>query len=367
MSATFVEARPIDFDWIGWLKRELAPTRLREIRTAIFVIGPVLCVIISMALQVPELAVSAYMVFFFSQKTKALTTIAGFVGLIGLTISIGATLLLYKFTYGHPELRIPVIAIAVFLGMWLSRVFVIGVLGFVIGFVVAYSQSIAEQVPSPELIVRGALWLWVAIAYSIGLTVVLNRLFLPDDSPEAKARPKPKSFFKPDAFTNPAHVQFALKATFSAMFCYLFYTGIDWTGIHTAFITCIFIALESTEATLYKGMLRLVGCVIGGAFALLSIIFLVPHMETIASLIVLVAAVTAIAGWIATGSERISYAGFQIAFAFFLSMFQGYAPDTDLDKIRDRVVGILIGLAVTTFVFHYVWPERVRLEPRIAQ
>jgi len=367
MSTTFLEARPFDSDWIGWLKRELAPTRLREVRTAILVAGPVLCIIISMSLQVPELAVSAYMVFFFSQKTKTLTTIAGLVGLIGLTISIGATLLLYKFTYGHPELRIPVIAIAVFLGMWLSRVFVIGVLGFVVGFVVAYSQSIAEQVPSPELIVRGALWLWVALAYSIGLTVVLNRLFLPDDPSPVEARPKPKGLFKPDAFTNPAHVQFALKVTFSAMFCYLLYTGIDWTGIHTAFITCIFIALESTEATLYKGMLRILGCVIGGAFALFSIIFLIPHMETIASLIVLVAAVSAIAGWVATGSERISYAGFQIAFAFFLSMFQGYAPDTDLDKIRDRVVGILIGLAVTTFIFHYIWPERARIAPQTRQ
>jgi multidrug resistance protein MdtO len=113
-------------------------------------------------------------------------------------------------------------------------------------------------------------------------------------------------------------------------------------------------------------MLRILGCVIGGAFALFSIIFLIPHMETIASLIVLVAAVSAIAGWVATGSERISYAGFQIAFAFFLSMFQGYAPDTDLDKIRDRMVGILIGIVVTTVVFHYIWPERARIEPRTA-
>jgi multidrug resistance protein MdtO len=200
------------------------------------------------------------------------------------------------------------------------------------------------------------------------LTVTLNRLFLPDDSTPAKARPKPKGLFKPDAFTNPVHAQFALKVTFAAMFCYILYCGIDWAGIHTALITVIFIALESTEATLYKGALRLIGCVIGGAFAILSIVFLIPHMETIASLIVLVSGVTAIAGWIATGSERISYAGFQIAFAFFLSMFQGYAPDTDLDKIRDRVVGILVGIAVTTVIFHYVWPERARLtSPVITQ
>src|SRR6202007_834150 len=99
-----------------------------------------------------------------------------------------------------------------------------------------------------------------------------------------------------------------------AMFCYIVYEAIDWTGIHTAFITCTFIALESTEATLYKGRLRIVGCVIGGALALFTIVFVVPHMETIASLIVVVAFISAIAGWVAAGSERISYAGLQIAF-----------------------------------------------------
>src|SRR6266550_2040886 len=67
MSATFVEARPIDSDWLGWLKRELAPRSARNIRTAIIVAGAVLCVIISMTLQVPQLATSAYMVFFISK------------------------------------------------------------------------------------------------------------------------------------------------------------------------------------------------------------------------------------------------------------------------------------------------------------
>jgi uncharacterized membrane protein YccC len=373
MSATFLEAfrqsgsDPRDWDWIGWLKRELAPTRARKIRTAIVVAGVVLCVIISMALQVPELAVTAYMVFFVSKENKLLTTVTGVGGLIGATIAIAGTLLLYKFTYGYPELRIPGMAIALFLGMWLSRALTIGPLGFIIGFLVAYTQSISDQIPSPELLVRGALWVWVALAYGVGLIVVLTLLFLPDSAEPTEHPPKPKGLFKPDAFTNPAHVQFALKVTLGAMSCYVVYSAIDWTGIHTAFITCTFIALESTEATLYKGKLRIIGCVIGGAFALFSIVFLVPHMETIASLVILVACVAAIAGWIATGSQRISYAGLQIAFAFFISVFQGYAPDTDLDRVRDRVVGILVGLAVTAFVFHYIWPERARIESRTAR
>ena len=129
------------------------------------VAAAVLCVIISMTLQVPELSVTAYMPFFVSKESKHLTTLTGLLGFIGATIGIGMSLLLYKFTYGHPELRIPGMAIALFLGMCVSRIFVLGPLGFLIGFVVAVSQSVGEAVPSPELLVRGLLWLWVAIVY----------------------------------------------------------------------------------------------------------------------------------------------------------------------------------------------------------
>src|SRR5437762_14315843 len=114
MSATFVEAGPLDFDWNHWLRSELAPTHARKIRTAIMVAGAVLCVIISMTLQVPQLATSAYMIFFISKESKLLTTITGVGGVIVLTIGIAGTLLLYKFTYGHPELRVPGMAIALF-------------------------------------------------------------------------------------------------------------------------------------------------------------------------------------------------------------------------------------------------------------
>ena len=360
MNATFADAQPARPGWIGWLGRELAPSHDRKVRTAIMVCGAVLCVIISMALQIPEVAISAYMIFFISKENKTLTTITGVVGLICLTIGIVVTLLLYQLTYGHPELRIPSMTIALFLGMYLTRVLVLGPLAFLLGFVVAATQSIGDLLPSPELLVRATLWLWVALAYAVGLTVILNRLFLPKPTGPPQHLPKPKGLFVPDAFTNPAHIRFALKVTLAAMFCYVLYSGIDWFGIHTAFITCIFIALESTGRTLHKGILRAVGCIIGGLLALFSIVFLVPHMETIASLVVLVAAVSAIAAWVATGTERIAYAGLQIAFAFYYGLFPslGYAPDTDLDNVRNRVVGILLGLIVTALVFQFIWPER---------
>jgi uncharacterized membrane protein YccC len=359
MSATFPQAQPVRPGWLGWLRRELAPSHERKVRTLILVCGTVLAVLISTVLQVPELGLSAYMIFFISKENKSVTTTVGVLGLIGVTIGIVVSLLLYQFTYGHPEWRIPAMAIFLFLGMYLFRVLVLGPLTFLLGFVIAVTQSVGEMVPSPEELVRIVLWIWVAIAYGVALTVLLNLLFLPKQT--GPPRPLPKGLFVPDAFTNPAHVRFALKVTLAAMFCYFFYTGVDWSGIHTAFITCIFTALETAGATLYKGILRIVGCCIGALLALFTIVVLIPHMETLASLVILVACVSAIAGWIATGTERIAYAGLQITFAFFYSLFPGfqsYAPDTDLTNLRDRVFGILFGLVVMTYVFQYVWPER---------
>ena len=189
----------LPFASFAWFKRELAPTPERARRTAIMVAAAVLCVIISMTLQVPELSVTAYMPFFMSKESKFLTTLTGVIGLIGLTIGVAASLLLYKFTYGYPELRIPGMAIAIFLGMWLSRVFVLGPLGFLIGFVVTATQSVGEAVPSPELLVRGLLWLWVAIAYGAGLTVVLNLCFC------RTRRAHPHIFQNRKAFLCPTH------------------------------------------------------------------------------------------------------------------------------------------------------------------
>src|ERR1700746_4160936 len=144
ISASPVEPAILPFGSLEWFKRRLPSTPARARRTAIMVGAAVLCVIISMTLQVPELSVTAYMPFFMSKESKFLTTLTGVIGFIGLTIGIGVSLLLYKFTYGHPELRIPGMAIALFLGMWLSRTLVMGPIGFILGFLFAYTQSIAD-------------------------------------------------------------------------------------------------------------------------------------------------------------------------------------------------------------------------------
>ena len=498
-----------------WLRRELAAFPGRRPMTTRMVASVVLVTLLSMALQVPQLPFSAFFVFFVTKENRVLTLVTGIVMVCGATIATSVCLLLYSYTFDYPELRIPVMAGFIFTAMFLSRTFVIGPLGFLIGFFGALMQTIAESAPNTDALVRGQLWLWVAIVYPIALTVAINQFLLPADpwnglvdslilrlnaastalqrvlksgavggqtnpalldlatrgcsnmlgllkfaemkDPQVKHRhpflvetvaaaghlasataslefrprqalsaedrlcaeilladlaqlktavpakdqvlaprssfPPPaslpqlrelqfaaesfrdslihgasdytstnpvkvkKSLFNSDAFTNPSHLRFALKVTLAAMTCYLIYTGLNWPGISTALTTCCFVALGYTGATIYRSWLRLLGCLIGGFSGYLAIIFLVPHMESITSLVLLTAAGSALFGWVAAGSERIAYAGLQAAFAYYLCIFQGFEPGTNLTLARDRVVGILLGTVISAIVFRSVWPE----------
>jgi multidrug resistance protein MdtO len=173
-------------------------------------------------------------------------------------------------------------------------------------------------------------------------------------------------FIVADAFSNPAHWQFALKTTFAAMAAYAAYALLNWSGMRTAVVTCFFVALSSLGETVHKLALRLSGAIIGGLIAALCIVFVVPHLTDIGQLSLLIFVVSLGAAWIATSSELLAYAGMQIAFAFFLGILQGYAPATDLTVLRDRIAGIVLGNIVITIVFSSLWPQSARSSLRVA-
>jgi multidrug resistance protein MdtO len=173
------------------------------------------------------------------------------------------------------------------------------------------------------------------------------------------AAAKSSGFFLSDAFTNPEHVRYALKTTAAAMFCYLLYTQINWPGIHTCFITVYMVSLGNTAETVEKMTLRIGGCLIGAILGTAAIVFVMPLTTSVIGLMGIVFVGTWLSAWIAFGSPRMAYAGFQIALVFFMCVIQGPAPAFDLTIARDRTIGILIGNVVVYLIFTRVWPVSV--------
>jgi multidrug resistance protein MdtO len=234
-------------------------------------------------------------------------------------------------------------------------------------------QRVAENCARARQAIAGAGAEWPSVARESGSTVgsavlpvlvelehvvaLLQQALGPEAAlVAASADTGPGRLFVADAFTNAEYVRYALKGTLAVMICYTLMNAFNWPGIRTCIITALIVGLGSEGASLQKGTLRMGGALVGAAMGFTAILLLIPGMESITSLTLLVAAGSAVAAWVVLGSPRIAYAGVQIAFAFYVCVIQGFEPTWYFYTIRDRLVGIVLGNAVITLVFLYVWP-----------
>lgn len=495
----------------AFLRVELAPfpgrvnVMLRALLTSAIVI------VTSLALEVPELPLSLLVVFYVTQSNVVITRLVGLMFIVGSTLAIGSSILLLKFTFDYPLIRI-VVASALFFGsVYLMRVLKIGIVFFIVAIVIIYVQTFVDQTDQAELLIRAVLWVWVAVNYPIALTLVINSLLLPaEPQGQLKAElerqlmavdahltylidgapvPAPitladvqkgaltlqkllkfatmrdahyrdtqawhlasiatvtrlylgarelsasvqrptavqrsvldelrlncralatalgadepyrigrvaisgataatdipdtalemqralhalsdfgrrgESTGKPsaeepmvvqDAWTNPAYARFSLKTLLAVLVSYVFYNATDWQGVHTIMLTCLIVALPSLGASAQRALLRVAGALGGSALALFVIVFVIPQLDSVVGLLLMALPVAAFAAWLAAGSERVSYAGVQLLFTFSLAVLSQFGPTTNLTDIRDRMVGILLGVGVATVIQLSFWRE----------
>ncbi|HTR16975.1 MAG TPA: FUSC family protein, partial [Acetobacteraceae bacterium] len=196
----------------------------------------------------------------------------------------------------------------------------------------------------------------VIVAMAEAMTRLSGGIARRRTAPALPAVPTAKSVFVPDAFSNPGYVRFALKTTIAVMAAYITYSLLDWGSIRTSVTTCFFVALSSFGESMHKLTLRISGALIGGLIAGVCIVYVLPLMTDIGQLSLLIVGVSFVGAWVATSSDRLSYAGMQMVFAFYLGILQGYGPATDLKEMRDRFVGILLGNVLISLVFSVLWP-----------
>ncbi|MFM0339983.1 FUSC family protein [Paraburkholderia fungorum] len=523
----------------GFLRAELGGFPGRANVTMRSVLGCAIVIVVSMTLQVPELALSLIVVFFVTQSNIVLTRLVALMALIGTTCAIACIIGVYQLTFDYPLLRIIIASAIFFCSAYLMRaVAKLGLVFFLVSLIVIYAQTFADLTDNAEALVRDCLWVWVAVNYSVVLSLTINTLFLPaepeqqlraamqrqlataharlagmidanaaavrigpldlergalalqkllrfssmrhrysqednsarlacvtvvsrifeaaavlpdhahgvtlnagqigairavqdelvslehaigddaqwphwsvpgsvpvstsipaldamqralnafsdatrsavaptppDDAAAGSAAEKgekgergakaeqatkpapPSAQPEPDIFANPRYARFSLRTLFSVLICYVFYNAVNWPGIHTIMLTCLVVALPSLGASSRQGVLRISGALIGSALALFMVAFVIPHLESVTGLLLMSLPVIALGAWVAAGSERSAYAGIQIMFTFALALLESFSPPSDLTEIRDRIVGILLGVGVATFIQMSMWPE----------
>ena len=171
------------------------------------------------------------------------------------------------------------------------------------------------------------------------------------DKPAKAPTPPPGPFVTPD------DIRFAVKVTLACVICYVIYNGVAWQGISTALVTCFFTADTTIGGTFRKLTLRIAGVLVGGLlFGIGGIILILSHLDNVFELMLYVAVVFFIAGWVTKGSPRVSYAGSQIAISFCFATLMTTTITDQIVQPRDRLVGILLGTIVMWFIFTRLWP-----------
>lgn len=493
-----------------FLTRELRDAPGRANYTLRLTLSCAVLIVLFMTLHIPFLAVALIVVFYVSQPNVLMIKLVSVVFVLTVSVALGGVLLIIKWTYDYPLIRLVASVILFFCAIYLMRV--LGKLGlafFVVALAVIYAQTFPSMTSQSEILVRLLLWLWVAINTAILVTLLVNacfqqafpgyqfkarlvvmlrqtarRLSQPDDgtppptvteiagqfnqlrslyqqaaratpeiaaspqawqslmaaalscshltallqpgddNPDARRRiasqlnaladnlpaaaevqplivprdgansailqeiaevlarlargetiPLPQGevekapLLLPDAWSNPTYLHFALKTLLATLLCYVFYTAADWQGVHTIMLSCVIVAQPGLGATMQKTWLRIGGALLATLIALLLIVFVQPWTDSLSGLLAMTLPVFALAAWIAAGSERIAYAGIQIGFTFALAFLSWFGPLSNLTELRDRVIGILLGVLVSSIVHLYLWPdsEAPQLKARLAQ
>lgn len=459
-----------------------------------------LVVIISMTFEIPFMAISLAVLFYGVQSNAFYTKFVAILFVVATVMEIGSMVLIYKWSYSYPLIRMIIASLIVLGCMFMVRTYKLGLLFFAVAIIAVYGQTFPAMLDYPEIAIRLTLWCIVVGLYPTLLMVLIGVLWFPSragkqmqdalcarlddalnhlttataplaekyverevlalqklsifcmaddadwkarsawwqtcvmtvtylyttlnryaaddasqhpelvhkiqreieslqcaiadaqpwqstwqlspdertaarecgleslcehlyrlgqmnpDTPPTPAAKQPSMV--PDAFTNPVYIRYALKTLLACMICYVFYSGVDWEGIHTCMLTCIIVANPSIGASWQKMALRFGGAVCGAALALLMTLCVIPWIDNIVELLCVLAPLFLLGAWTATGSERSSYIGTQMIVTFALATLENaFGPVYDLVEIRDRAVGILIGTAVSAVIYTFIWPE----------
>ncbi|MDN2618376.1 FUSC family protein [Klebsiella quasipneumoniae] len=166
------------FPLAHFLRQELRDAPGRASYTLRLTLSCAVLITLFMTLQIPFLAVALIVVFYVSQPNVLMIKLVSVVFFVTVSVALGGVLLIIKWTYDYPLIRLAASVALFFCAIYLMRV--LGKLGlafFVVALAVIYAQTFPSMTSQSEILVRLLLWLWVAINTAILVTLLVNACF----------------------------------------------------------------------------------------------------------------------------------------------------------------------------------------------
>ena len=168
--------------FVGFLRRELAPTPGRGSATFRLTLACVIATIPILTHRIPHALVVMIVMYLITQEDTAATLLGSVLGVAGVTIGLGAALLAWMVALDIAWLRIACFAAFLFVGLFLKRVLVIGALGSAIGIPGALAMILPDVGPlPPESLVEFVLWLWLCVTLGLTVNLGVQLLLAPGD------------------------------------------------------------------------------------------------------------------------------------------------------------------------------------------
>lgn len=166
---SFQESRALTF-----LIKELAPFPGRFGRALRISILCMAVVMVFMAFGIPEAALAAYLIFFASKDDAATSSVDGAVLMLLILVVVGIAFIVTAATLGSPTLRVLMLGLLTFGGMFLAATTPLGPVASSVAMVLAMALTAPDLIGYPKFIETAFFWLIPMGLVPMALLILLN-------------------------------------------------------------------------------------------------------------------------------------------------------------------------------------------------
>lgn len=133
-----------------------------------------LMALVAMVYQIPESAISCYLILFVMKPDKMISMVMAIAIIILVSIIIALIFLVLPYTLEYPPIRMLVLVSSSFLFLWLGSASKLGPVGSIIALVIAFIMSLLGEMPNGELASRAILYAWLMACSPMFLLIGFN-------------------------------------------------------------------------------------------------------------------------------------------------------------------------------------------------